>query len=210
MQKAPRGNDFSRSVNEFHGLEAPERISTAGYAALVGHYDLRFRFHQSLQGSRKIIIAWTRSLACPDASAYAEGHAGGASRVRPEMGRRTGILHLRLRKFANVYGVLLHVAENVPGKQDGQGEYFTRGLVAYLLSSAWLAPAGLVSATSRGVREAARRTSAELMNHELMSESYLLLHQTMLTPMQTTTIPIQRLRLMRSPKKVLAPNVPAA
>ena len=39
---------------------------------------------------------------------------------------------------------------------------------------------------------------------------YFLLHQTMVTPMQTTAIPTQRFRLMRSPRKALAPKAPAA
>ncbi len=41
-------------------------------------------------------------------------------------------------------------------------------------------------------------------------ENYLRLHHTMVTPMQTTAMPSQRWRLMRSPRKILAPKAPAA
>lgn len=35
-------------VNEFRGREAPERISTGGYAALIDHYDLKVPFPPKL------------------------------------------------------------------------------------------------------------------------------------------------------------------
>jgi hypothetical protein len=40
--------------------------------------------------------------------------------------------------------------------------------------------------------------------------SYALVHQTIVTPRQTMAIPIQRFRLMRSPRKSFAPKAPAA
>jgi Fic family protein len=44
------GERISRPVSEFHGREAPERISTAGYAALIDHYDLKVPLPTKLAG----------------------------------------------------------------------------------------------------------------------------------------------------------------
>ena len=41
MQPKRKGDSFSRMVNEFHGRAAPERMGTAGYAALIDHYGLK-------------------------------------------------------------------------------------------------------------------------------------------------------------------------
>jgi hypothetical protein len=47
--------------------------------------------------------------------------------------------------------------------------------------------------------------------HErVVVKGYFLLHQTMVTPMHTTAIPIHLCRLMRSPRNAFAPNAPAA
>jgi Fic family protein len=50
MQPKHKGDLFSRAVNEFHGREAPERISTGGYAALIDHYDLKVPLPPKLAG----------------------------------------------------------------------------------------------------------------------------------------------------------------
>jgi hypothetical protein len=42
MQTKSKGDPFSRTVNEFHGRGVSERMSTAGYAALIDHYDPLF------------------------------------------------------------------------------------------------------------------------------------------------------------------------
>lgn len=44
------GDHISRLVNEFHGREAPERVSTAGYAALIDHYNLKVPLPRRLAG----------------------------------------------------------------------------------------------------------------------------------------------------------------
>jgi Fic family protein len=41
---------FSRSVNDFHGREAPERMKTAGYSALIDYYDLKVPLPAILTG----------------------------------------------------------------------------------------------------------------------------------------------------------------
>ena len=48
------------------------------------------------------------------------------------------------------------------------------------------------------------------VRENLSTNRYLRLHQTMVTPRQTTAIPIQRFAVMRSPRKALAPKAPAA
>jgi Fic family protein len=50
MHRRNKGEPFSRKVNEFHGRELPERIGTAGYAALIDHYDLRVPLPPRLAG----------------------------------------------------------------------------------------------------------------------------------------------------------------
>jgi Fic family protein len=50
MQSKRKGDSFSRSVNEFHGRAAPERIGTAGYAALIDCYDLKVPLPPKLAG----------------------------------------------------------------------------------------------------------------------------------------------------------------
>lgn len=44
------GEHFSRRVNEFHGRESPERLSTAGYSALIDYYDLKVPLPTKLAG----------------------------------------------------------------------------------------------------------------------------------------------------------------
>ena len=48
------------------------------------------------------------------------------------------------------------------------------------------------------------------VREKFFDEHYRRLHQTMVTPRQTTAMPIQRFALMRSPRKALAPKAPAA
>src|SRR5262245_1001059 len=50
MQQKCKGDQFSRTVNEFHGRGVPERMSTAGYAALIDHYDLKVPLPPRLAG----------------------------------------------------------------------------------------------------------------------------------------------------------------
>jgi Fic family protein len=50
MQKKRKGERFSRWVNEFHGREVPERMSTVGYSALIDHYDLKVPLPTRLAG----------------------------------------------------------------------------------------------------------------------------------------------------------------
>jgi len=50
MQAKGKGDLFSRTVNEFHGRGVPERMSTAGYAALIDHYDLKVPLPPRLAG----------------------------------------------------------------------------------------------------------------------------------------------------------------
>jgi Fic family protein len=50
MQREHTGDRFSRAVNEFHGRAVPEAISTAGYAALIDHYDLKVPLPPRLAG----------------------------------------------------------------------------------------------------------------------------------------------------------------
>ena len=41
QQGLPMSDYFSRTINEFQGRPAPERVRTAGYAALIDHYGLK-------------------------------------------------------------------------------------------------------------------------------------------------------------------------
>jgi len=50
MQPNNKGDLFSRTVNEFHDRGVPERMSTAGYAALIDHYDLKVPLPPRLAG----------------------------------------------------------------------------------------------------------------------------------------------------------------
>src|SRR5258705_7719881 len=50
MQSKRKGERFSRKVNEFHGLDVPETMSTAGYASLIDHYDLKVPLPSRLAG----------------------------------------------------------------------------------------------------------------------------------------------------------------
>jgi Fic family protein len=50
MQINSKGDQSSRTVNEFHGRGVPERMSTAGYAALIDHYDLKVPLPARLAG----------------------------------------------------------------------------------------------------------------------------------------------------------------
>jgi hypothetical protein len=47
---AGKGEQISRTVNEFHGRPTPEPMRTAGYAALVDHYGLKVPLHSKLMG----------------------------------------------------------------------------------------------------------------------------------------------------------------
>jgi Fic/DOC family len=50
MRPKRKGDSFSRTVNEFQGRAAPERMGTAGYAALIDHYDLKVPLPPKLAG----------------------------------------------------------------------------------------------------------------------------------------------------------------
>jgi hypothetical protein len=50
MKAGSKGDLFPRTVNEFHGRGVPERMSTAGYAALIDHYDLKVPLPPRLAG----------------------------------------------------------------------------------------------------------------------------------------------------------------
>src|SRR5215470_9646993 len=50
MQPDRKGDLFSRTVNEFHDRSVPERMSTAGYSALIDHYDLKVPLPPRLAG----------------------------------------------------------------------------------------------------------------------------------------------------------------
>lgn len=50
MQIKRAGDLFSRTVNEFHGRGLPERMNTAGYAALIDRYELKVPLPPRLAG----------------------------------------------------------------------------------------------------------------------------------------------------------------
>ncbi len=50
MKSKRKGELFSRKVNEFHGRDVPETMSTAGYASLIDHYDLKVPLPPRLAG----------------------------------------------------------------------------------------------------------------------------------------------------------------
>src|SRR6266567_4690070 len=50
MQSKRKGELFSRKVNEFHGRDVPETMSTAGYTSLIDHYDLKVPLPPRLAG----------------------------------------------------------------------------------------------------------------------------------------------------------------
>ena len=71
-------------------------------------------------------------------------------------------------------------------------------------------PRACLRETFREEGGARKRAQVKLFTGMRNRLLYFLLHQTMVTPMQTTAIPTQRFRLMRSPRKALAPKAPAA
>src|SRR5215471_10702340 len=105
MQAKGKGDLFSRTVNEFHGRSAPERISTAGYAALIDHYDLKVPLPPRLAGlSERHHRVYTNDwlLLTP--------------RHRPE-DTLAGHLEFALKWEGVDLGVLASLFEVVPGKE---------------------------------------------------------------------------------------------
>jgi len=76
----------------------------------------------------------------------------------------------------------------------------------------WASAAGAAIAAKKGEAQAAAMRLGVHMSPagNGFAGGYFLLHQTMVTPMHTTAMPIQRLRLIRSPRKAFAPKAPAA